>query len=183
VSPSIPRILPLKPMRRDRFRCGAGGGRPARADCATRGRIQCRADTFVRVAAVFRTCRNARPTCSCPRPGLGRGVCGTGDCDGQDVATIHAALGEWALDAEGEPLETHAADCQRFQDAMTRGTLRLYAADQAQCTETCWRCNVSISCNLPAGVAGGAQPGRRRRGAHAADARICRIHGDFSRCN
>ena len=42
---------------------------------------------------------------------------------------VYAALGEWALDAEGEPIERMRRDCLRFQSAMTRGALRLYADD------------------------------------------------------
>ncbi|MBS1216876.1 MAG: hypothetical protein H6R21_9 [Proteobacteria bacterium] len=93
-------------------------------------------DTFVRVAAVFRDVQERAPDLFVPAAGaLAAAFAAPAIADGQDVATIHAALGEWALDAEGEPLERMRRDCQRFQDAMTRGTLRLYAADQAQCTE------------------------------------------------
>ena len=46
---------------------------------------------------------------------------------------VYAALGEWALDAESEPIERMRRDCLRFQSALTRGTLRLYADDAEGC--------------------------------------------------
>jgi diguanylate cyclase (GGDEF)-like protein len=49
---------------------------------------------------------------------------------------VYAALGEWALDAEGEPVERMRRDCLRFQNAMTRGVLRLYAGDPERCAES-----------------------------------------------
>jgi diguanylate cyclase (GGDEF)-like protein len=48
---------------------------------------------------------------------------------------VYAALGEWALDAEAEPIERMRRDCLRFQSAMTRGVLRLYAGDPERCAE------------------------------------------------
>jgi len=48
---------------------------------------------------------------------------------------VYAALGEWALDAEGEPIERMRRDCLRFQSAMTRGVLRLHSKDPERCAE------------------------------------------------
>jgi diguanylate cyclase (GGDEF)-like protein len=45
------------------------------------------------------------------------------------------ALGEWVLDAESEPIERMRRDCQRFQAAMTRGALRLYAGEPERCAD------------------------------------------------
>ena len=53
-----------------------------------------------------------------------------------DAGAVHAALGEWALDAESEPIERMRSDCLRFQSAMTRSALRLYAADAERCSES-----------------------------------------------
>ena len=48
---------------------------------------------------------------------------------------VYAALGDWALDAEAEPIERMRRDCLRFQSAMTRGALRLYSDDPERCAE------------------------------------------------
>lgn len=93
-------------------------------------------DTLVRVATVFRDVQQRAADLFVPAAGVLAAAFTTQTIsDGQDVTTIHAALGEWALDAEGEPLERMRRDCQRFQDAMTRGVLRLYVADPEQCSE------------------------------------------------
>ncbi|MDP1536313.1 MAG: phosphodiesterase [Burkholderiales bacterium] len=93
-------------------------------------------DTLVRVATVFQDVQQRAADLYVPGAGvLAAAFTTQAISDGQDVTTIHAALGEWALDAEGEPLERMRRDCQRFQDAMTRGVLRLYAADPEQCSE------------------------------------------------
>ncbi len=93
-------------------------------------------DTLVRVATVFRDVQQRAADLYVPSAGVLTAAFTTQTIsDGQDVTTIHAALGEWALDAEGEPLERMRRDCQRFQDAMTRGVLRLYVADPEQCSE------------------------------------------------
>jgi diguanylate cyclase len=90
-----------------------------------------------RVAAAFLDVRDRAPDLFVPVAGTLAAAFATQALSGNpDVATVYAALGEWALDAEGEPLERMRRDCQRFQDAMTRGVLRLYAGDPAQCTET-----------------------------------------------
>ena len=82
---------------------------------------------LARVASVYREVRErARRTCSFrlaarshPRSRLPR--------PRPASEPVYAALGEWALDAEGEPIERMRRDCLRFQSAMTRGVLRLYS--------------------------------------------------------
>jgi predicted signal transduction protein with EAL and GGDEF domain len=54
---------------------------------------------------------------------------------GGDPGALLPALGEWAIDAAGEPIERLRRDCQRFQSAMTRGVLRLYYEDKEGCAE------------------------------------------------
>ncbi len=94
-------------------------------------------DTLARVATVFREVREQAPDLFVPAPGtLAPAFTSTEASGGADVAALHAALGEWALDAEGEPLERMRRDCQRFQTAMTRGALRLYAGDPERCVES-----------------------------------------------
>jgi len=95
------------------------------------------ADTLTAVAAVFRDVRERAPDLFVPAPGaLDLAFAGTGVPGGAVTAPITAALAEWALDAEGEPLERMRRDCQRFQSAMTRGVLRLYADKPERCAET-----------------------------------------------
>jgi diguanylate cyclase (GGDEF)-like protein len=50
------------------------------------------------------------------------------------IEPVYAALAEWAMDAEGEPIERMRRDCLRFQSALTRGTLRLYADNPESCS-------------------------------------------------
>ncbi len=89
------------------------------------------------VAAVFRDVRERAPDLFLPLAGaLDAAFTAAGVSGGEDTAPIMAALGEWALDAESEPLERMRRDCQRFQGAMTRGVLRLYAADPERCSES-----------------------------------------------
>src|SRR6185503_1879760 len=80
---------------------------------------------------------------------------------GGAVEPLFAALGEWALDAEAEPIERMRRDCLRFQNALTRGAALQCPAAGA------------------AGVARGEEPGRGRRRADAADARVRGVHGDL----
>lgn len=90
--------------------------------------------TVAKVATVFREVRERAPDLFVPAP-----VALTPSLDAasgpRDAAAVYAALGEWALDAEGEPLERMRRDCQRFQTAMTRGALRLHAADAEGCSD------------------------------------------------
>jgi diguanylate cyclase (GGDEF)-like protein len=92
--------------------------------------------TLARVAALFDEVRERAPDLFVPAAGAlapafeamaGKGETGAG--------SLLQALGEWALDAEGEPIERMRRDCLRFQNAMTRGALRLHAADPERCAE------------------------------------------------
>ncbi len=88
-------------------------------------------DTLSTVAAVFADVRELAPDLFVPAAGaLDAAFAKAGP------APIMAALGEWALDAEGEPLERMRRDCQRFQAAMTRGAMRLYAAEPERCADS-----------------------------------------------
>ncbi len=92
--------------------------------------------TLACVAALFAEVRERAPDLFVPAPGgLAAAFAHTSATGGGDGAPVYAALGEWALDAEGEPLERMRRDCLRFQSAMTRGALRLYAGDPERCTE------------------------------------------------
>ncbi|MBX3663261.1 MAG: phosphodiesterase [Burkholderiales bacterium] len=94
-------------------------------------------ETLHRVASAFREVRDRAPDLFVPVAGaLAAAFAAQAVSGGADVAAVHAALGEWALDAEEEPLERMRRDCQRFQDAMTRGVLRLHAGSADECTET-----------------------------------------------
>jgi diguanylate cyclase (GGDEF)-like protein len=91
------------------------------------------ADTFSTVARVFADVRERAPDLFVPAAGALDAAFAKGVAD---PAPIISALGEWALDAEGEPLERMRRDCQRFQAAMTRAVLRLYAAEPERCSES-----------------------------------------------
>ena len=94
-------------------------------------------DTLARVALAFTEVRDRAPDLFVPAAGaLGDAFTETHGSGGSDVGSIHAALGEWALDAEAEPIERMRRDCLRFQNAMTRGALRLYGDNAERCTET-----------------------------------------------
>ncbi|MGA0024787.1 MAG: EAL domain-containing protein [Burkholderiales bacterium] len=95
------------------------------------------ADTLATVAAVFRDVRERAPDLFVPAAGaLDVAFASTAVSGDADTAQITAALGEWALDAEGEPLERMRRDCLRFQSAMTRGAMRLYAGEPERCTDS-----------------------------------------------
>ena len=92
--------------------------------------------TLARVASVFEAMRERAPDLFVPAAGaLAPAFAHTAASGGADAEPVYAALGEWALDAEGEPIERMRRDCLRFQGAMTRGVLRLYAGDPERCTE------------------------------------------------
>ncbi len=94
-------------------------------------------DTLTLVAAVFRDVRERAPDLFVPAAGaLDAAFTGAGVSGGAEIAPIMTALAEWALDAEGEPLERMRRDCQRFQSAMTRGVLRLYMAEPERCADS-----------------------------------------------
>ena len=87
--------------------------------------------SLARVSAIFRDVRDKAPDLFVPAAGaLGPALEAEGD-----PGPILTALGEWALDAEAEPIERMRRDCQRFQTAMTRGVLRLHAGDAEQCAD------------------------------------------------
>ena len=90
-------------------------------------------DTLSTVAGVFADVRERAPDLFVPAAGALDAAFAKA---GAGPAPIMAALGEWALDAEGEPLERMRRDCQRFQAAMTRGALRLYAAEPERCADS-----------------------------------------------
>jgi predicted signal transduction protein with EAL and GGDEF domain len=93
-------------------------------------------ETLARVAAVFGDVRERAPDLFVPAAGaLAPAFAQAAAVDG-NVEPMYAALGEWALDAEGEPIERMRRDCLRFQSAMTRGALRLYAGEPARCEES-----------------------------------------------
>ena len=93
--------------------------------------------TLARVASVFGAVREQAPDLFVPAAGaLDSAFVRAHTPGGAEIEQIYAALGEWALDAEGETLERMRRDCMRFQSAMTRGVLRLYGRDPQQCTES-----------------------------------------------
>ena len=95
------------------------------------------AATLARVAATFVEVRDQAPDLYVPAAGaLPKAFEELKSSDGKNTGPVHSALGEWALDAEGEPIERMRRDCQRFQSAMTRGALRLYSKDPERCSES-----------------------------------------------
>jgi diguanylate cyclase (GGDEF)-like protein len=95
------------------------------------------AKTLARVASVFGEVRERAPDLFVPAAGaLDSAFAQAGSADGASVEPVYRALGEWALDAEAEPIERMRRDCLRFQNAMTRGALRLYAANPERCAES-----------------------------------------------
>jgi len=93
--------------------------------------------TLARVASVFGEVRERAPDLFVPAAGaLAPAFANAGASDGAGAEAIYAAVGEWALDAENEPIERMRRDCLRFQGAMTRGVLRLYAGDPERCAES-----------------------------------------------
>ena len=93
--------------------------------------------TIARVASVFAEVHDRAPDLFVPAAGaLAVAFAAAAASNGADVQAVHAALGEWALDAEGEPIERMRRDCLRFQSAMTRGALRLYAGEPELCAES-----------------------------------------------
>lgn len=95
------------------------------------------ARTLTRVATVFRDVQERAPDLFVPAAGaLPAAFAFAVASAGSDTGSICAALGEWALEAEGEPIERMRRDCLRFQNAMTRGALRLYGAEPELCGES-----------------------------------------------
>jgi diguanylate cyclase (GGDEF)-like protein len=94
----------------------------------------CDSRTLGQVASLFAEVRERAPDLFVPAPGALAPVL-TGIAGGGDAEPVHAALGEWALDAEAEPIERMRRDCLRFQNAMTRGALRLHGANPEECAQ------------------------------------------------
>lgn len=90
--------------------------------------------TLTSVSALFAEVRERAPDLFVPAAGAIAQALGAPGDGAADADRIHAALGEWALDAEGEPIERMRRDCQRFQAAMTQGALRLYAGEPERCS-------------------------------------------------
>jgi diguanylate cyclase (GGDEF)-like protein len=89
-----------------------------------------------RVASMFGEVRERAPDLFVPAAGaLAPAFSHTEASAGADAEPVYAALGEWALGAEGEPIERMWRDCLRFESAMTRGALRLYSGDPERCAE------------------------------------------------
>jgi diguanylate cyclase (GGDEF)-like protein len=88
--------------------------------------------SLTRVAALFVEVRERAPDLFVPAAGALAPAL-EGIAAGGAIEPVFAALGEWALDAEAEPIERMRRDCLRFQNAMTRGVLRLRAADPEEC--------------------------------------------------
>ena len=89
--------------------------------------------TLARVGALFVDSSERAPDIFVPVPG-GLAPVFAGLAAGADPEPAYTALGEWALDVEGEAIERMRRDCLRFQDALTRSALRLYANDAERCT-------------------------------------------------
>jgi diguanylate cyclase (GGDEF)-like protein len=91
--------------------------------------------SLTRVGALFVGVRERAPDLFVPAAGALaptlEAIAGGGAAD-----PVFAALGEWALDAEAEPIERMRRDCLRFQNAMTRGALRLLAGDAEECAQS-----------------------------------------------
>ena len=79
------------------------------------------------VASLYEEGRHRAPDIFVPvAGGLAPAFAGAAAAGGAGVEPVYLALGEWALDAEGEPIERMRRDCLRFQSAMTRSALRLF---------------------------------------------------------
>ncbi|MGH8679060.1 MAG: putative bifunctional diguanylate cyclase/phosphodiesterase [Burkholderiales bacterium] len=93
--------------------------------------------TIARVASLFGEVRERAPDLFVPAAGaLAPAFAQTEASGGADIEPVYRALGEWALDAEGEPIERMRRDCLRFESAMSRGALRLHAGDGERCAES-----------------------------------------------
>ena len=88
-----------------------------------------------RVASLFVAVRERAPDLFVPAAGAIAPAL-EGIAGGGSVEPVFAALGEWALDAEAEPIERMRRDCQRFQAALTRGAVRLQAGDAEECAQS-----------------------------------------------
>jgi predicted signal transduction protein with EAL and GGDEF domain len=95
------------------------------------------AKCLARVAAVFGEVRERAPDLFVPAAAaLAPALTAAAASSTTNAEPIYVALGEWALDAESEPIERMRRDCLRFQGAMTRGVLRLHGANAEHCAES-----------------------------------------------
>jgi diguanylate cyclase len=92
--------------------------------------------SIARVASLFVAVRERAPDLFVPAAGAIAPALEGIAAGGGTVERVLAAVGEWALDAEAEPIERMRRDCQRFQAALTRGALRLLAADAEECAQS-----------------------------------------------
>jgi predicted signal transduction protein with EAL and GGDEF domain len=92
--------------------------------------------TLARVGIVFAEVRERAPDLFVPAAGALAPAFEQAKTSGSaGLEPVFQALGEWALDAEGEPIERMRRDCLRFENAMTRGILRLHPGDPERCAE------------------------------------------------
>jgi diguanylate cyclase (GGDEF)-like protein len=92
--------------------------------------------TLARIVTAFGEVRSKAPDLFVPPAGGLDGVFSKAPgASGADSEGIFAALGEWALDAEGEPIERMRRDCLRVLGALTRGVLRLHGKDPERSAE------------------------------------------------
>jgi hypothetical protein len=128
------------------------------------------AKCLARVAAVFGEVRERAPDLFVPAAAaLAPALTAAAASSTTNAEPIYVALGEWALDAESEPIERMRRDCLRFQGAMTRGVLTAWRKRRALRGEPACAAAVQFSPARGAGSACGARPGGRRRGSDAAD--------------
>jgi diguanylate cyclase len=85
--------------------------------------------TIARVASLFDDVRTRAPDLYVPVASVISAALTKVAAAPADISPVYAALGEWALDGEGETMERMRRECLRCQSAMTRGVLRLYGAD------------------------------------------------------
>ena len=101
------------------------------------GELGADGDTLTAVAALYAEAQQRAPDIFVP---VSRGIAAALEKiaanPAGDAHALHTALGEWALDAEREPIERMRGDCQRFQAALTRAALRLNAEDHTRCADT-----------------------------------------------
>ena len=93
-------------------------------------------ETLARVASMFAEVRENAPDLFVPAAGALAPALIAFSKQGAAADGIHAAIGEWALDAGSELLERMRRDCLRFQGAMTRGALRLYGSEPEFCADS-----------------------------------------------
>ena len=87
------------------------------------------------VAALFNEGRKRAPDIFLPAPGALDPAFFDLNSGGEAEA-VYDAIGDWALDAAEEPIERMRRDCLRFQHALTRVALRVYAGDAARTEES-----------------------------------------------